>query len=136
MIQKKGEPMKKLIFISLLAIPLCKAADPYESWNHAIQDIPNWQTQETLNLSSKEITAVPDDLQLPLTILDLNLSNNLIEHFNHEIINRSSVVYVDLRGNPIEQQEVKHLKQELGDINVILFIDDEPSITVKPAKRH
>ena len=38
----EGNTMKKIIFTSLLlVVPFCRAADPHEGWNRAIEAIPN-----------------------------------------------------------------------------------------------
>ncbi len=72
--------MKKLIFISLLVIPLCKgAASVPESWTNALKrkNISNVLQSKSLMLSGQGITALPDPLYLPkLQVLDL--SNNPI----------------------------------------------------------
>ncbi len=91
--------MKKLIFISLLVIPFCKAADPCEKWHQVIQEMYTIPELETFNLSEQEITqiqktfdlqeqeildlqdrdidAIPHDLKLP-KLLYLSLDNNKI----------------------------------------------------------
>ncbi len=86
--------MKKLILISLLVITqyglsgyikaaaeepqqIEEAADPYASWNQAVQNIPNWQQVADLVLWWKRIEAIPADLNLSnLHSLDL-LGNNI-----------------------------------------------------------
>ncbi len=71
--------MKKLIFISLLVIPFCKAADPDQSWHQAVKRPPNldWQQQDSLILDRKRIETIPNNLNLP-NLWQLNLNNNLI----------------------------------------------------------
>ncbi len=82
--------MKKFIFISLLVITqyglsgyikaadegtqqIDEAADPNESWNQAVQNIPNWQQRAVLNLVSKQIDALPANFNPPkLELLNLN----------------------------------------------------------------
>jgi len=67
------------MFICLLIIPFCKAANDgeYESWYQAVQDIPNWLEEVTLDLSDRSIKAVPPDLDLLFT-RELYLAGNQI----------------------------------------------------------
>jgi len=69
--------MKKLIFISLLVMPFCKAADPDQSWHDAVQGIPNLQQHEVLFLNNNQIQAIPANLNLP-NLQALHLNNNQI----------------------------------------------------------
>ncbi len=69
--------MKKLIFIFLLAIPLCKAADPYEAWNLAIERTHEWQQLDYLNLVSRKLQIVPDFEHNVVRTLSLN--DNLLQ---------------------------------------------------------
>ncbi len=72
--------MKKLIFVSLLVIPFCKAADPDQTWKEAIEkkfqrylQQPDLQKVNTLDLSEKGIEAIPNKLSLAsLTVFNLN----------------------------------------------------------------
>ncbi len=91
--------MKKLIFISLLAISVCKGADDkptlwewltlstsafltplerdpsYGSWDQALQAKPNWQQREILDLGFNRIAAIPANFN-PLQLRVLDLSHN------------------------------------------------------------
>ena len=69
--------MKKLMFIFVLVIPICKAADPDASWYQAVQHIPNWQQQNNLYLGNSQIVAIPDNFN-PLNLQLLDLNNNQI----------------------------------------------------------
>ena len=94
--------MKKLIFIGLIAVaPLCKAADPYASWDQAVQDIPNLLNQDTLILSFRGITAIPVNRNFP-NLKGLYLNNNQIakipDNFNLNFPNLESL---DLDTNQI-----------------------------------
>ena len=66
------------MLIFLFVIPFCKAADPnesweYESWNRAVQDIPDLKNEVDLQLNDKNIDAIPDNLDFPhLQVLRLN----------------------------------------------------------------
>ncbi len=64
--------MKKLMFICLLIISVCKGAD---SWDQAVQDIPDWQQREVLDLLFKQIDALPANFN-PLQLRVLDLSHN------------------------------------------------------------
>ena len=73
--------MKKLMFIFLLVISFCKAADPDASWNQAVQNIPDWATSTELNLAYNQIQAIPANLTL-LNLEALNLAYNQIKKFD------------------------------------------------------
>ncbi len=64
---------QKLIFISLLVIPFCKAADNDENWNYAVQQhYPDGiEGHVTLNLDHNHITAIPDNLPQQLQLISL-----------------------------------------------------------------
>ena len=72
--------MKKFMFIFLLVIPFCKAADVNASWNRAFQSLPDWEREEptVLRLQHQKIETIPGDLDLPNLDI-LNLCNNQIE---------------------------------------------------------
>jgi len=116
--------VKKLIFISLLVISVCKgAAGPYAAWDQALQGIPNWQQQVLLYLSGNRIAAIPvnfnppelqglylDHNRLgalpdnfnPPQLLVLNLSHNQFDHIYPEILNNfPKLRRLDLSNNPI-----------------------------------
>ena len=72
--------MKRLMFISLLVIPFCKAADPNASWNKAVENIPSWEEEKYLTLTRKGITTLPDNRTL-IRLEYLDLQRNPITTF-------------------------------------------------------
>ena len=123
--------MKKLIFVSLLVIPFCKAAD--DIWYQAIKDQPNIRQQLGLNLMSKGLTTIPNlDLSnLRTLILSNNKLTSFPDNFNlHSLRNlyldKNDIKYVDpnilsklpnledldLSNNPITRENVAKLKAE------------------------
>ncbi len=71
--------MKKLMLISLFVIPFCKAADPYASWNLAVQNIPDLQQVRYLELSNREFDNLTiRALDVP-KISYLNFGNNKLK---------------------------------------------------------
>ncbi len=111
--------MKKIIFTSLLLItPFCKAADPQNAMAEVHPDawvnIANYTTQylniytarlfglNHLDLIGYQLTAIPEDLDLP-NLQVLNLSNNLIETIANPnlpdlyqlYLNNNHIEYVD-----------------------------------------
>ncbi len=66
------------MFIFLLVIPFCKAADPDQSWYDAVQNIPDWQQQQNLDLAHKQIQAIPANPNLP-QLRGLYLTYNQIQ---------------------------------------------------------
>ena len=75
--------MKKLMFVFLLVIPFCKAADPYESWNRAIQNVN--MERDWVDLSEKQIAAIPNKLNYPdihVLVLDRNLLGALPDNLD------------------------------------------------------
>ncbi len=142
--------MKKFIFISLLVIPFCKAAeepqqieeaaDPYASWRRATQhlsdaDLQSINVEYHLGLDDREITALPENLNIPY-VGELRLQNNLIRALPKEFnlrrlqlldLSENELDYVDpaiiqklprlrllnLRGNKrLTQENVDALKEE------------------------
>ncbi len=130
--------MKKLIFISLLVIPFCKAADPkaHASWYQALQDIPNkfnLHKKTELFLGDKGIEAIPDNLnshylehlylgnnylqEIPdnlnfprLTVL--SLIGNHIRQINPQIFKKfPNLQFLYLNKNPLTQENVDELRK-------------------------
>ena len=101
--------MKKLMFIFLLVIPFCKAANPDQSWHNAVQHIPNWQQQVELSLNNSQIVAIPDNFNPP-NLEWLYLDNNQIvaipDNFNPphlqilDLINNQIVAIPDNFNSP------------------------------------
>lgn len=74
----KKNKMKKLMFIFLLVMPVCKGAvDPYTRWNQAVQAIPNWQQAQDLNLVDQQIEVIPANPDTP-NLRSLLLARNRI----------------------------------------------------------
>ncbi len=131
--------MKKLIFISLLVIPFCKAADNDENWNYAVQQrypdgieglvvlklnhnhiaaIPDNLPQQLqlINLKDNEITAIPDNL--PQQLRFLNLEDNHITEIPDNLPQQLKVLR--LEGNHITYVDPKILQQLPRLTNLIL----------------
>ncbi len=156
--------MKKLMFISLLVIPFCKADDPDQSWYQAVQNKPDWQQQRTLSLIGKQIQAIPDNLDFHnLEWLHLNdnqiqaipanltapylrtlfLGNNSIDYVDPQIINQfPRLNRLELNKNPLTQENVDQLRAATLQANrhiLIVANDIGPQYayagSMKPAKR-
>ena len=92
--------MKKLMFISLLIIPFCKAADVPESWKRAIEGISNNIEQHTsLCVMNRQIKAIPVNLGFP-HLKSLNLKRNQIEAIPEDL-NHPGLEEIDLANNQI-----------------------------------
>ncbi len=76
--------MKKLMFISLLVIPFCKAAQGGHTWNEVVKSIPDYRVAKSLNLDNKGIIAIPELINYPF-LEALFLSNNQLETL-HDLI--------------------------------------------------
>jgi len=111
------------MLISLLIIPFCKAADPDQSWNQAVQHIPNWQQEEVLRLYNNQIVAIPDNFEAP-NLQWLLLNKNQIDEINPERLLEQfpHLVYLNLSNNPLHPADIRRLRdlaQEAGrDIQI------------------
>ena len=134
--------MKRLMFmlIFLLVIPFCKAADPDESWNQAVANMPNWQQLENLDLRSKGITKIPVNLKLP-NLMRLNLTGNDIKYVDLEILEGlPNLRLLVLNKNPLTQENINNLKEKAKDVGLrdragcleLSIIADELSIIADP----
>ena len=136
------------MFIFLLVIPFCKAADPDQSWYQAVQNVtasrPDLQQELYLDLAHKQIPAIPANLNLP-QLQGLNLGNNqiyaipanlalpnltmLLLHNNHidyvdpQIINQfPRLNYLHLNKNPLTQKNVDELRAAAQKANRVIQI--------------
>ncbi len=140
--------MKKLMFISLLVIPFCKAADPDQRWYEAVQNRPDWQQLGILSLIGKELQAIPGNLIAPNLkelILDCNeiqdipdnltlpnleelyLANNHIYYVNPQIFHQfPRLNYLHLNQNPLTPENVDDLKlaAQQANRNITIIADD------------
>ncbi len=153
------------MFISLLIIPFCKAADAPESWNKAIKNIPNIHLAIQICLNHKRIEAMPESLDDFSLLTDLDLNNNLItaipgnlyhfklyslclqsnqiEYVDPQILDQfPELLYLDLNKNPLSQENVNELKEAIEKrIGFILRAEDigekykSASQNIKKAKR-
>ena len=118
--------MKKLMFISLLVIPFCKAADDDGSWNRAMQRLSDVAKQGWyIDLVGKEITALPENLSLSPNVRELNLRANLIQALP-ENFNLPNLKLLDLRENQLDYVDPKII-QQLPNLEV-LNLDGNPLI--------
>ena len=105
--------MKKLIFISLLIIPFCKAADNAdENWYRAVQNIPNWRKERTLDLPYAQIQAIPADLIFPnlkMLLLDHNQINQV--HATRLLKQFPKLKVLDLSSNPLHPADIENLRR-------------------------
>ena len=115
--------MKKLIFIFVLVIPICKAADPYASWYQAVQHIPNWQQEYELFLNNNNIGAIPDNFNPP-KLLRLDLSNNNIAAIPDKF-NAPNLELLDLGNNNIQEVNPQRLLVQFPKLSY-LDLSDNP----------
>ncbi len=110
--------MKKIIFISLLVIPFCKAADDansYERWDRAVREKHSNYNRRKLNfitnlsLLDSHIPAIPDNPNLP-HLTYLNLRDNQIAAIP-EKLNLRKLEYLNLQDNDIESVNPQILQQ-------------------------
>jgi len=137
--------MKKLIFIFVLVISFCKAADIDVGWLNAVQGIPDWQQEANLHLNNNNIGAIPDNFN-PLNLQLLDLSNNNIvaipDNFNPpnlqllvlsnnnigaipDNFNSPDLQYLYLRNNQIEEINPKRLLEQFPNL-IYLDLSDNP----------
>ena len=124
--------MKKIMFTSLiLTIPfLCRSADDeVDSWYRAVEGIVNLDQQEELDLSNKQIKALPDNLDTS-RLVELYLHNNLLRVLPSQLdfsspqilflsynrlINLPDVSFPELIGLDLTHNEIM-----FGDVNTLL----------------
>ncbi len=140
--------MKKFMFIFLLVIPFCKAADTdNENWNRAVQDPALYnEFCRQLNLSSQGITTIPINPNLPGVQVDhlvlrdnlittipnnlrlgllanlrtLDLSKNWIYRLDPEALKQfRRLEMLSLSENPIPKKDVDDLKQAYPHVTII-----------------
>jgi len=120
--------MKNLMFIFLLVIPFCKAADPDQSWYDAVQHIPNWQQQAELNLDDNQIGAIPDNFNLH-NLRYLNLINNQIVAIPNNF-NSPDLRTLSLSNNNIDQINPERLLEQFPQL-VYLNLSNNPNLHLK-----
>lgn len=111
--------MKKIILLCLAAMPLCQAADhhsfykfdPYENWNDAVQGIDLEEKAAVLNLSNKNIMAIPNDFNFR-NLGELNLDDNQLTALP-ETLGRSKIGFLYLSNNQINDKEVDKMIQQI-----------------------
>jgi len=112
------------MFISLLVIPFCKAADD-ESWNRAV-GYNNIENQRALCLRFKRIDAIPAHLNLPqLQELDLDYNKiTAIPHLNLPQLQELTLYYNEITAIPAHLNLPNLQKLNLHRNNKITVIEN------------
>ncbi len=130
--------MKKLIFISLFAIPLCKAADdkPPSGWKRFVSKFKKDGTKkkedaektdtESLDLSGQQLVAFPTKEKLSPKLTHLNLNDNQIRsvpfnlEFYLEELRSLSLANNLLEAIPYDMSKLQYLDLRNNKITEIL----------------